>query len=309
MTILVIAEHDNAALNVGDARTRSPPRRSSAATSTCWSPDTTRQAAAQAAAQVAGVAKVLLADAPHLASADRRKRRGDGARAAAPAATRTCSRRQPSFGKNVAPRIAAMLDVAQISRHHRDRVAGHLRAPDLCRQRVRDGAVERSRSRCITVRTTGFDAAPATGGNAPIESVAAAARHGSVAGRRARSSRSRSGRSSPSARVVISGGRGLAAARTSRCSRRSPTSSMPRSARRARRSTRAMCPTITRSGQTGKIVAPDLYIAIGISGAIQHLAGMKDSKVIVAINKDPEAPISRSPTMASSATCSRSFPS
>ena len=142
MSILVIADHDNATLQSGDrARGRAPPPRS-AATSTCWSPATTRRRAAQAAAQIAGVAKVLHADAPHLARPTAENVAADGARAAARAATRTSSPRPPASARTWR-RASRRCSTSRRSREIiGDRVAGHVRAADLRRQRVRDGAVE-----------------------------------------------------------------------------------------------------------------------------------------------------------------------
>ena len=194
-------------------------------------------------------------------------------------------------GKNVLPRVAALLDVPADLRHHQGRLARHLRAADLCRQRACRRCRSTGRKKVITVRT--------------------AALQGGGRGRLGRRSRRSAPRPIPasrsfvgdelskserpeltSAKIIISGGRGMQIGRELQSSSsRSPTSSAPPWAPRARRSMPAIVPNDYQVGQTGKVVAPDLYIAVGISGAIQHLAGMKDSKVIVAINKDEEAPI------------------
>jgi electron transfer flavoprotein alpha subunit len=243
--------------------------------------------AAKAAAGIAGVAKVLHADAPQLgdelaenvAALVVALAKGYG-HVLAPAT---------SSGKNVLPRAAALLDVQQIS----EIVA--VEAPDTFVRPIYAGnalATVKSKDaiKVITVRTTGFDAVAASGGAAPIEQVQAPADSGlsSFVGREVQKSERPE---LTSARIVVSGGRGMGSGENFKILE--PLADKLNAAMGASRAAvdAGFVPNDWQVGQTGKIVAPELYVAIGISGAIQHLAGMKDSRVIVAINKDEEAPI------------------
>lgn len=286
MTVLVIAEHDNRALNGAT-------RNAIAAASTLGLPvhvlvaGADAQAVADAAARIAGVKKVLWADAAHLADGVAENLAAQAVAVAAPythvflAAT--------TQGKSVAPRIAALLDVEQVS----DVIA--VLAPDTFKRPIYAGnAIATVKSGypvvVATIRPTAFDAVPADGGNAAVESVAAAADLGRTRFLRreiAVSERPELG----AARVVVSGGRGLGSADNFKLL--DPLAEKLGAALGASRAAvdAGYAPNDWQVGQTGKIVAPELYVAVGISGAIQHLAGMKDSKTIVAINKDGDAPI------------------
>jgi electron transfer flavoprotein alpha subunit len=193
------------------------------------------------------------------------------------------------FGKNVMPRVAAKLDVAQVS----DVMA--IEGPDTFVRPIYAGnafaTVQSSdKVKVLTVRTTAFELAPTTGGSATVETVSVPAEPGPtkvVSQELTKSERPELG----SARIIVSGGRGLGSGENFKL-----LEALADKLNAAIGASRAAVdagyvPNDYQVGQTGKIVAPDLYVAVGISGAIQHLAGMKDSKVIVAINKDPEAPI------------------
>ena len=286
MAILVFAEHDNKSVKKATLSTVAAAQKIGGeihllvAGHQC-------SGAAQAAAKVAGVAKVLHADAPQL---DDEIAENIGALLAglakgyshllAPAT---------SNGKNVMPRAAALLDVQAIS----EIVA--VESPDTFVRPIYAGnalaTVQSSdKIKVITVRATGFDAVAASGGSAAIETVAAPADSGlsSFVGREV----SKSERPElTSARIVVSGGRGMGSGDNFKLLE--PLADKLGAAMGASRAAvdAGFVPNDWQVGQTGKIVAPDLYVAVGISGAIQHLAGMKDSRVIVAINKDEEAPI------------------
>ena len=286
MAILVIAEHDNGSIKAATLNTVTAALALGSeihllvAGAGC-------AAVAQAAAKIAGVTKVLQCDAPHYESQPAENLaelvRGIGGQYEHIVLPST------AFGKNVAPRIAALLDVAQIS----DIIT--VEAPDTFVRPIYAGnalATVRSADpvKVITVRTTAFDAA-GEGGSAAIETLVPAGDLGlsTLVGRElTKSARPELG----AARVIVSGGRGLGSGENYE-KLLEPLADKLNAALGASRAAvdAGYVPNDYQVGQTGKIVAPQLYIAVGISGAIQHLAGMKDSKVIVAINKDPDAPI------------------
>jgi len=286
MSILVIAEHDNqsiktATLNaLGAAAQMGGEVAVLVAGAGC-------AAAGQAAAAIAGVKKVLVADAPlyggQLAENVAALVVGLAAGYSHILAAAT------SNGKNVMPRIAALLDVAQISE------IISVKSPDTFVRPIYAGAAlatvqSRDAIKVITVRTTGFDAVSASGGAAAVESVAAGADPGlsALVGREiVKSDRPELA----AARIVVSGGRGMGSSENFKLLE--PLADKLGAAMGASRAAvdAGYVSNDFQVGQTGKVVAPDLYIAVGISGAIQHLAGMQDSGVIVAINKDEEAPI------------------
>ncbi len=286
MTSLVVAEHDNATLKGATLNTVAAAARIGGdihvlvAGSGC-------AAVAQAAAQIAGVTKVLLADAPHMADALAENVAAQVV-ALAGGYSHLLAPATPN-GKNIMPRVAAVLDSQQIS----EIVA--VDSPDTFVRPIYAGnALATVQSpdavKVITVRTTGFDAVAATGGSAVVESVAAVA----DAGISAFISREVAKSERPElagAKVIVSGGRGMGSGDNFKILE--PLADKLGAAMGASRAAvdAGFVPNDWQVGQTGKIVAPNLYIAVGISGAIQHLAGMKDSKVIVAINKDAEAPI------------------
>jgi electron transfer flavoprotein alpha subunit len=286
MSILVIAEHDNQSI-------KSATRHALGAAAQIGGDIAVLVAgagcagAAKAAAGIAGVKKVLLADAPHH-DAQLAENLAALIVSIAPGYSHILVA-ATSMGKNVMPRVAALLDVAQVS----EIIA--VKSPDTFVRPIYAGnafATVQSKDaiKVITVRTTGFDAVPASGGSAAIENVAASADAGlsSLLGREL----SKSDRPElTSARIVVSGGRGMGSSENFKilealADKLNAGMGASRAAVDA-----GFVPNDWQVGQTGKIVAPDLYIAVGISGAIQHLAGMKDSRVIVAINKDEEAPI------------------
>jgi electron transfer flavoprotein alpha subunit len=285
VSVLAIAEHDNASikpatLNAVTAAAQLGPVDLLVAGAGC-------RAAAEQAAKIAGVAKVLLADAPEYAHGLAEnlaplvvKLAGGYSHVLVTATT---------FGKNLLPRAAALLDLQQISD-----VVKIVSADSFVRPIYAGNGLatvqSADRIKLLTVRSTAFEAAKADGGNAAVETVPAAGDAG--LSRFVKQEVSKSERPElSSARIVISGGRGMQAAENFHlleevADRLGAAVGASRAAVDA-----GFKPNEFQVGQTGKVVAPDLYIAVGISGAIQHLAGMKDSKVIVAINKDEEAPI------------------
>jgi electron transfer flavoprotein alpha subunit len=286
MSILVIAEHDHAALKAATFNTVTAAVKIGGeihvlvAGAGC-------AAVAQAAAQLTGVAKVKLADAAHYAD---QTAENLAALVVANAAGYThILAPATTFGKNVLPRVAALLDVAQISE-----ICG-IESPDTFIRPIYAGnalATVRSADpvKVITVRTTAFDVC-GQGNAAPVESIVAGpdlALTQLVGRELTKSERPELG----AAKVIVSGGRGLVSGENYH-KLLEPLADKLNAALGASRAAvdAGFVPNDYQVGQTGKVVAPQLYLAIGISGAIQHLAGMKDSKVIVAINKDPDAPI------------------
>ncbi len=286
MAILVIAEHNNAALaaatlnTVAAAQAIGDDIHMLVAGSGCG-------AVAEAAAQVAGVAKVLVADhaayahqlpenlAPLIAELGK-----NYSHVLAPATTN---------GKNVLPRVAALLDVEQISEIVKVLSADTFQRPIYAGNAI--ATVQSSAAvKVISVRGTGFDAVAATGGSASIEAIASVSDAGIsrfVGEELAKSERPEL----TAAKIIVSGGRGMQNGDNFQLLY-SVADKLGAAVGASRAAVDAgFVPNDMQVGQTGKIVAPQLYIAVGISGAIQHLAGMKDSKVIVAINKDEEAPI------------------
>ena len=286
MAILVIAEHDNGSLKAATLNTVAAAQKIGGeidvlvAGANCG-------AAAQAAAQLQGVSKVKVADAAHYDSQTAENltalvvaNAAGYSHILAPATT---------FGKNLLPRVAALLDVAQISE-----ITGVESADTFIRPIYAGNALATVKSadavKVITVRTTAFDAV--AGGNAaPVEALAASADTAQCtlqARELTKSARPELG----AAKIIVSGGRGLGSGENYHQLLEPLADKLGAALGASRAAVDAgFVPNDYQVGQTGKIVAPQLYVAVGISGAIQHLAGMKDSKVIVAINKDPDAPI------------------
>jgi electron transfer flavoprotein alpha subunit len=284
---LVIAEHDNQSLKAATLNAVAAALQCSADVDVLVA-GSSADAVATAAAQIAGVRKVIQVDAPNLAD-----------QLAEPLAAQILSIANhythilapaTANGKNVLPRVAAKLDVAQLSDITKVVSSDTFERPIYAGNAI--ATVQTNDPiKVITVRTTGFDPVAATGGSAAIEKQAAV---------QSKSSSSFVGRQLTksdrpeltAAKIIVSGGRGLGSGEKYQ-ELIAPLADKLGAALGASRAAvdAGYVPNDYQVGQTGKIVAPELYIAIGISGAIQHLAGMKDSKVIVAINKDPEAPI------------------
>lgn len=288
MTILVIADHNLQALN--------PATLNAVTAAAALDGDihlllagSGAAAVAEAAAGINGVAKVLLADAPHYAHGLPEPLAALAARLAKDGGYSHVVAAANAAGKNVAPRLAALLDAQQIS----DVTA--VASAEVFERPIYAGSVlatvqSSDPIKVLTVRTTAFAPAAATGGAGVVENVAPAADPGVsrfVAAELSQSARPEL----TAARVVVSGGRGMGSAENFHI-----VNALADKLGAAVGASRAAvdagyAPNDLQVGQTGKIVAPELYVAVGISGAIQHLAGMKDSKIIVAINKDEEAPI------------------
>jgi electron transfer flavoprotein alpha subunit len=286
MAILVVAEHDNQALKASTLHALAAAAALGGdihvlvAGSGC-------KGVADAAAKAQGVAKVLVADAPQY--------KDELAENVAPLVAGLAKNYShvlapaTTFGKNFMPRVAAMLDVAQISDIVEVKSADTFVRPIYAGNAM---ATVQSKDpiKVITVRTTGFDAVADSGGSAALETLAPGADAGvsSLVGRELTKSERPE---LTAARIVISGGRGMGSAENFKLLE--PLADKLNAAMGASRAAvdAGFVPNDWQVGQTGKIVAPELYIAVGISGAIQHLAGMKDSRVIVAVNKDEEAPI------------------
>ena len=291
MAVLVVAEHDNAVLKPSTLNTVQAAQQLGgfgAGDTTVLVAGENCQAAADAASKINGVAKVLMASDPSLAHglaeplSDLIRAVADGhGHILAPAST---------FGKNVLPRLAALLNVQQLSEiieivsidtFVRPIYAGNALAT------VQSG----DKTKVITVRTTAFDPVADTGGSATVEAVSVTLDPGHSQFKEMTTSDGGDRPELTAASVIISGGRGLGSGEN--FSLLEPIADKLNAAIGASRAAvdAGFVPNDYQVGQTGKVVAPSLYIAVGISGAIQHLAGMKDSKVIVAINKDEEAPI------------------
>ncbi|MDR8394737.1 FAD-binding protein [Paraburkholderia sp. USG1] len=287
MTILIIAEHDNASIKAATLNTIAAAQKIGGDIHVLVAGSNV-QAAADVAAKIAGVSKVLLADAPQLADGLAENIDGTVLQVAknyshilAPATP---------YGKNIAPRIAAHLDVAQISDITAVGSADTFERPIYAGNAI--ATVQSGDAiKVITVRSTGFDPVAAEGGSASVEKIVASA----DSGMSKFVSRELTKLDRPeltSAKIIVSGGRGLGSGEDYTKVLEPLADKLGAALGASRAAVDAgFAPNDYQVGQTGKIVAPNLYVAVGISGAIQHLAGMKDSKVIVAINKDAEAPI------------------
>ena len=287
MTALVIAEHDNASIKGATLNTVTAAAQAGGDVHVLVAGHNAGAAAA-AAAQIAGVSKVIHADSADLAH-------GLAENVAAQVLAIASAYSHIVFpatasGKNIAPRVAAKLDVGQVSDITKVISADTFERPIYAGNAI--ATVQATDAvKVLTVRTTGFDPAAATGGSAAVETVAAAAANAGVAfvgSEIAKNDRPEL----TAAKIIVSGGRALGSSEKF-MEVMTPLADKLGAALGASRAAvdAGYAPNDWQVGQTGKIVAPQLYVACGISGAIQHLAGMKDSKVIVAINKDPEAPI------------------
>ncbi len=287
MSALVIAEHDNQTIKGATLNTVTAAAQCGGDVHVLVAGHNAGEAA-KAASQIAGVAKVLHADGEHLAHG-LAENVAEQVLALASGYSHILFPATPS-GKNIAPRVAAKLDVGQLSD------VSKIDSPDTFERPIYAGnAIATVQSgdavKVITVRTTGFDAAAAGGGSASVDTVdpaAASAKVKYLGSEIAKLDRPEL----TAAKVIVSGGRALASAEKFHEVLEPLADKLGAALGASRAAVDAgYAPNDWQVGQTGKIVAPQLYFAIGISGAIQHLAGMKDSKVIVAINKDAEAPI------------------
>jgi electron transfer flavoprotein alpha subunit len=287
MAVLVFAEHDNRTVKKATLSTVTAARKLNPEVHVLVAGHQAGDAA-KCAAQIAGVAKVLHADAPQLDD-----ELAENVAALIVGIAKNYSHilaPATSNGKNVMPRVAALLDVQQVS----DIIA--VQSPDTFVRPIYAGnALATVQSgdpvKVITVRTTAFDAVPSSGGNSGVEAIAVPPDRGlsRFVGREVSKSELPE---LTAAKIIVSGGRGMASGENF-TKVLEPLADRLGAAMGASRAAvdAGFVPNDWQVGQTGKIVAPDLYVAVGISGAIQHLAGMKDSRVIVAINKDEEAPI------------------
>ena len=287
MTVLVIAEHDNASIKPATLNTVTAAAQCGGDVHVLIAGHNAGEVA-KAAAAIAGVAKVIHADAPGFehglaenVAAQVLAIAGDYSHILFPAT---------ASGKNVAPRVAATLDVGQLSDITKVISADTFERPIYAGNAI--ATVQSTDAKhVVTVRTTGFDPAAATGGSAAVEAATAALGDGKSEFKGSEIAKNDRPELT-AAKIIVSGGRALGSAEkfnevmTPLADKLGAAIGASRAAVDA-----GYAPNDLQVGQTGKIVAPQLYIAAGISGAIQHLAGMKDSKVIVAINKDPEAPI------------------
>ena len=287
MAALVIAEHDNASIKGSTLNTVTAALACGGDVHVLVAGENAGAAAA-AAAQIAGVSKVLHADGAGLGH-------GLAENLAAQVVAIAGGYSHLLFpataaGKNVSPRVAALLDVAQISDATKVISADNFERPIYAGNAIAT-VQSTDATKVITVRTTGFDAAAASGGSAAVETIAAVAASASSSWQGSEIAKNDRPELT-AAKIIVSGGRALGSSEkfnevlTPLADKLGAALGASRAAVDA-----GYAPNDWQVGQTGKIVAPTLYIAAGISGAIQHLAGMKDSKVIVAINKDPEAPI------------------
>ncbi|NVI04310.1 electron transfer flavoprotein subunit alpha/FixB family protein [Paraburkholderia youngii] len=291
MVNLVVAEHDNASIKAATLNTIAAAQKVGGDIHVLVAGHNA-QAAADAAAKIAGVSRVLLADAPQLAEGLAENVEATVLKLVQDAAKNYSHILAPAtaYGKNIAPRIAAKLDVAQISDITAVDSADTFERPIYAGNAI---ATVQSQDpiKVITVRSTGFDAVAAEGGSAAVEKIEAAADAG-ISQFVSREVTKLDRPELTSAKIIVSGGRGLGNGENYTKVLEPLADKLGAALGASRAAVDAgFVPNDYQVGQTGKIVAPQLYVAVGISGAIQHLAGMKDSKVIVAINKDEEAPI------------------